>query len=398
MRCKKAIEHFSAYLDGQLTPPEREAVRSHLAECARCRAELEALERTARALADLPRLQAPSDLRDRVMGKIAGVAPAEARHPRWRMYWGAAAAVLFAVVIMLLTRTAPLRPAGPGPAAAAAKNIPREEAALAEGSVSAGSKGAEEKLPQPAANLGPSGATAASYGAPSLESRTAALRRQPIAPAEQLQIFLPCANPRAAYLGAVAIAAKRGWLPAELQQEGAADELLKAGAREQGRQREPQLTLRMRRSQVPLLRTALDEALQAIEKKGGPAEEAQLAAQPPSAGAPRLAGARADRHEAAQPAAAAPMGAMSYGRVQSANAPSAGAPPAAAGGAAGATVRQLPAENEAQATEGRRLSQERKAEAAEDPIVEVTLRFELLETPVPAAAPAAGAATSAAPQ
>jgi anti-sigma factor (TIGR02949 family) len=397
MRCKKAIEQLSAYLDGQLTAPEREAVRSHLAECARCRAELEALERTARALADLPRLQAPSDLRDRVMGKVAGVAPAEARPPRWRMYWGAAAAVLFAVVIMLLTRTAPPRPTGPEPAGVAAKNIPPGEVAPAEGSVSPGSKGAEEKFLQPAATLEPRGATAASYGAPSLESRTAALRGKPIAPPEQIQIFLPCANPRAAYLGAVAIATKRGWLPAELQQEGASDELLRAGAREQGRQREPQLTLRMKRSQVPLLRKALDEAVQAIEAKVGPVEEAQLAAQlpaqPSSAGAPQLAGARANRREAAQPAATAPMGAISYGGVQPVNAPGAGAPPAA-----GASVRQLPTENVAQATEGRRQSQERKAEAAEDPIVEVTLRFELLESPVPAAAPAAGTATPAAPQ
>ena len=39
-----------------------------------------------------------------------------------------------------------------------------------------------------------------------------------------------------------------------------------------------------------------------------------------------------------------------------------------------------------------------KAEAAEEPLVQVTLLFPLAESPVPAAPPAAGAATSATPQ
>ncbi len=77
MNCEKVIGQFSAYLDGQLTAAEREAVRSHLADCARCRDELDALARTVYAVADLPRLRAPSDLREQVMAKLDGVTPAE---------------------------------------------------------------------------------------------------------------------------------------------------------------------------------------------------------------------------------------------------------------------------------------------------------------------------------
>ena len=50
MLCEEVIEQLSAYLDGQLTAAETEAVRSHLAGCARCRGELDALDRTARAV------------------------------------------------------------------------------------------------------------------------------------------------------------------------------------------------------------------------------------------------------------------------------------------------------------------------------------------------------------
>jgi hypothetical protein len=44
------------------------------------------------------------------------------------------------------------------------------------------------------------------------------------------------------------------------------------------------------------------------------------------------------------------------------------------------------------------LSEARKAEAAEEPLVQVTLLFPLAESPVPAAPPAAGAASSVTPE
>ncbi len=402
MRCKKAMAQFSAYLDGHLTAAERKAVRAHLTGCARCRAELEALDRAAYAVADLPRLRAPSDLRAQVMAKLDGVTPAEARHPRWRMYWGAAAAVVFAVVIMLLTRSPTPHRAAPESVASAPKSIPPVEVALADRSVSEGSKGSEAKLPPTRANAQPLGLTPLSSGVPAAKyygfhSVT------PAGPTEGITIFLPSANPRASYLNAMTIVAKGGWLPVELQKDGAADELWMTSGKKQGGRPEPRLTLRMKQSEVPLLEKALtDAAILAFEGK----DEDAKAAGSISTGAPRLPRAEAGLNEAEQPAAAAPAAAFARrdDHAQPTNATTAAAVPAGAGGAIGSSARQLSAEKAPEEIGGATLDQARKTEAARDLIVEVMLEFKLLETPVPAAAaasaaaPTAGAANSATPQ
>ena len=49
MNCKGTVEMLSAYLDRELAPVERDAVRAHLADCERCRAE----ERDLRTLKGL---------------------------------------------------------------------------------------------------------------------------------------------------------------------------------------------------------------------------------------------------------------------------------------------------------------------------------------------------------
>jgi hypothetical protein len=393
MRCKKAMAQFSAYLDGQLPAAERKAVRTHLAGCARCRAELESLDRTAYALADLPRLRAPSDLRDRVMEKIASETPAEeARRPRWLMYWGAAAAVLFAIAIMLLTtpetprrkeRVASVPPhAGFERLAAAPKQAPPVAVALARRGASAGVTNAEENALQTLSNAQPTGGPVISLlAAPAVTNGSGTVL---LPPNEQVGFSFRSVNPRADYASAVSVAAKGGWLP-----QRAADELLKAGETERGRPPLLRLKLWMKRSQVPLLEKALADAdLKAFAVKSGearlqlaeelrpqetPAQEAQAQeAQPmPAAGPPQLKGARVDRL-AAQPAAAAA--------------------PAGAGGVVAGKAQPISAEG-AQETESAAPQQEWKA-AAEDPIVEVTLDFALEQIPVPATAPAAGAANS----
>jgi anti-sigma factor (TIGR02949 family) len=392
MRCKKAMAQFSAYLDGHLTAAERKAVRAHLTGCARCRAELDALDHTAYAVADLPRRRAPSDLRDRVMAKLEGVTPAEARHPPWRMYWGAAAAVVFAVVIMLLTRSPTPHRAAPESAASAPKSIPRVEVAVADRSVSEGPKNAEENVARTVSNVQPVGGAAIAPGVP-------AVAYTPVVPLrlnDEMTVFSE--NPQSTYLKVVAIATERGWLPTELRKDGEIEKAAEAEKKEPGGRAEPQhLTLRMRRSEEPLLEKELAGAApRAFEVKGRLAEDAKSV----SAGAPGLARAEAHVDEAAQPAAAARVAALprSADRAQPANAPMAAAAPAGAGGAFAANARQLPPESAAQETDRATLQQARKTGPVEDPIVEVTLRFELWQSFVPAAAPATGPATSATPQ
>ena len=404
MRCKKAMAQFSAYLDGPLTVEERKAVREHLAGCERCRAELEALDRAAYAVADLPRLRAPSDLRDQVMAKLEGVKPAEARPPRWRMYWGAAAAVVFAVAIMLLTRSPTPRGTAPEPIASVPRIIPPGVVAQADRRVPDGSKSSEAKLLPTAAHAQPLGLTPVSSEVPTIkyfEVHDAT----PVGPKEEITVFLPSANPRVGYLNAIAAVARGGWLPAGLQKDDAADALWMAGEKKQDGQPEPRLTLHVKQSEVPLLEKALtDAAILAFEGKEEEAKEAGSI----SAGAPQPARAEAGVNEAEQPAAAKPAAvapAAAFARrddhAQPTNA-AAGAAPAGAGGVIVSSARPLTEEKAAQETGGATLDQARKVVTVRDPIVEVTLEFSLLESPVPAAAlpaaPATGAANSATPQ
>ena len=397
MRCKKVIGQLTAYLDGQLTAAEREAVRSHVAGCARCRGELDALGRTVYAVADLPRLQAPAGLRDQVMAKLDGVAPAEARRPRWRMYWGAAAAVIFAVVIMLLTRQPTPSRAAPEPVAATGKSVRGREVALASRDESAGRAGADEKLLRTASNVEPT-------AGPAYLFTPAPVIAGAVAPVLSEQIVLPSADPQASYSSAVVVAARGGWLPTELQKDGAARELLKASEAEPGGHPVLQLTFPMKRSQVPLLKNALAAAgLQAAEEKGGQAEEAKQT----YTGAPQIARARTNLDQAAQVpsrAAAAPVTALSVheDRATTVNAPTAAvraapamqAPRSAVAGAAGGAQPTM-AEKKTLPAEVTTVYVASKVEAAEEPLVQVTLLFPLAENPVPAVPPAAGAATSA---
>ena len=470
MDCKKVIKQLSAYLDGQMTAAKREAVRSHLAGCARCRGELEALDRAAYAVADLPRLQAPSDLREKVMANLEGAAPEEARPPRWRMYWGAAAAIAFAIAIMYLTRpaTAPRR-TGPEAVAPAVTVAPGRQVAEVEKNESAGMKSAEEKAlreapvsaqaptlqaasaapgmhdeivlpsakPQVAASAAENASekqvaqverdqSAASKGADEKAAGAAPVSLQApslqAAPVLSEEIVLPSANPPAAYSSAVAVAAKGGWLPAELAKDGSTGQQLKSTAGQLARQQQLlQLTLRLKQSQVPLLKNALAGAgLQATEAKGGLVQEApqtagsapQIAFAPPRAGLDNtnrsVTNAMSvesrfgleERGTAANSATAAAAPPASRAMKVPAGA---GLPGGRPGGSQGGTVAgdtlQAVSQAAAQQTAATTpMYAARKAEAAEEPVVNVTLLFPLAGVPVPAAPAATGAAKSATPE
>lgn len=65
-----------ALLDGEVEPVVRQALQTHLADCARCRAELEAAQELFQAIGGLPDQQLGIDL---VPGVLAAIQPA----PRW---------------------------------------------------------------------------------------------------------------------------------------------------------------------------------------------------------------------------------------------------------------------------------------------------------------------------
>jgi hypothetical protein len=70
MQCDRAQEFFSDYLERTLDRPMTVAIESHLAGCANCREEVEALKHTFLALDSLPEVEPPADGAWRVMMAI----------------------------------------------------------------------------------------------------------------------------------------------------------------------------------------------------------------------------------------------------------------------------------------------------------------------------------------
>ncbi len=66
---KRTTEAFSAYLEGELPPAERERVDEHLATCIQCRVSLERFRRTVGRLGSLKR-SAPGNFLENVQAQI----------------------------------------------------------------------------------------------------------------------------------------------------------------------------------------------------------------------------------------------------------------------------------------------------------------------------------------
>lgn len=103
--CDEYSELISASLDGALSPAETEKLNAHLAQCPDCRALFEELSTLHAALSDLPPVEVPSGLTERIMAAVAAeqvlpFAPPEQKKPsiRWQR-WLASAAVLAVVLL-----------------------------------------------------------------------------------------------------------------------------------------------------------------------------------------------------------------------------------------------------------------------------------------------------------
>ena len=70
MRCDDIRELISAHVDGCLNPDGAQRLADHLGACASCREDLAALERTVKQLHELPTVQPPADLTDRIHARL----------------------------------------------------------------------------------------------------------------------------------------------------------------------------------------------------------------------------------------------------------------------------------------------------------------------------------------
>lgn len=104
--CDEYLELISASLDGALSPEEQEALTAHLASCPECQRLFDDLLSLRAALRDLPPVEVPAGLKDRVMDAVAAEAEktkvvpfAPKRAPRHWQRWLASAAALALVVM-----------------------------------------------------------------------------------------------------------------------------------------------------------------------------------------------------------------------------------------------------------------------------------------------------------
>src|SRR5687767_11572909 len=73
MQCDRAQEFFSDYLERTLDRPMTVALEAHLAGCAGCREDIEALQATFYALESVPEVEPPRDGAWQVMAQIRKV-------------------------------------------------------------------------------------------------------------------------------------------------------------------------------------------------------------------------------------------------------------------------------------------------------------------------------------
>lgn len=70
MKCTKAQELFSSYLENTVQPPMGVALEQHLAECDRCKAEYGRFHATTVVLDELPEVEPPADLHAMIMARV----------------------------------------------------------------------------------------------------------------------------------------------------------------------------------------------------------------------------------------------------------------------------------------------------------------------------------------
>lgn len=108
MECSQIQENLSAYLDGELDPGEEAELKSHLEGCETCRSELESLRSTVKLVRSVPRVPAPTVLKQRLTSAISARKPLQ----QYQSILGliGAAAILLVTVVAVFLVTGPRTP------------------------------------------------------------------------------------------------------------------------------------------------------------------------------------------------------------------------------------------------------------------------------------------------
>lgn len=94
MKCNRAQELFSSYLENTIQPPMGVALEQHLAECDRCKAEYGRFHATTVVLDELPEVEPPADLHAMIMARVEEARrTAPSRIKWWNIDWQSALTV-----------------------------------------------------------------------------------------------------------------------------------------------------------------------------------------------------------------------------------------------------------------------------------------------------------------
>jgi len=84
MKCPDVIQRLGTYLDGELPAQDAEAVRVHLAECERCRTQLDELQAVVQPLQASRSVEAPPELWDAIEARLDAEEPTAIQLPTTR--------------------------------------------------------------------------------------------------------------------------------------------------------------------------------------------------------------------------------------------------------------------------------------------------------------------------
>lgn len=101
MQCARAVLSVSPYIDDELPPADREAMQSHLSECAACRARVESIRALKHAISRLPSKEEPPGA---IRAHVEALRFDPPKRRAWRTLSVAAAAVAVVVVGVSLIR------------------------------------------------------------------------------------------------------------------------------------------------------------------------------------------------------------------------------------------------------------------------------------------------------
>lgn len=102
MTCSEVREQLSAYYDGELAEPLREAVAEHLEQCARCRAEITGFRKLSELTAELRTPEPPAEMWQLLERQLdTGAKPVATRYVPWRVVTIAAVLLVGASLSLL---------------------------------------------------------------------------------------------------------------------------------------------------------------------------------------------------------------------------------------------------------------------------------------------------------